>query len=89
MDRESRLELARRLREGAHQVERPPDRFELLPARVGSEMLLALARLVEATGECRVGPGEAVLVPVLEQDGLRWECSHPETHRSGVVAPLG
>lgn len=88
MGRESRWELARRLRNTAREAEPRLHRLEVLPAMVGRDVLLAFAQLVDATGECRVAPGEAVVVPVLEADGLRWECSHAETHRSRVVAPL-
>jgi hypothetical protein len=75
--------LAERLRSDAY---RRDDNFVLpLPDK---NALLALATMVETTGECRIGNDIAGLIPVLEVDGLRWECTHPiTTHRSAVVVP--
>jgi hypothetical protein len=75
--------LAERLRSDAY---RSDDDFVLpLPDK---NVLLALATMVETTGECRIGNDTAGLIPVLELDGLRWECTHPNaTHRSAVVVP--
>lgn len=87
MDEESRVQHAERLRSMARQTDWIPRDLIVLPPDAGSQMLFALARVVQATGECRVGPGEAILVPILEKDGLRWECSHPNPHRSEVVVP--
>lgn len=42
-------------------------------------------------GECRVNGlmNTAEVFPVLNADGLHWECNHPDPHVSKVVAALG
>jgi hypothetical protein len=50
-------------------------------------VLLALATTVAAAGECRVTTPYASLRPILEEDGLRWACTHRDgEHRSQLVA---
>ena len=47
------------------------------------------AETATATGECRVEPGDfKPLYPVLDKDGMRWECGHHPAHRTEVVAGL-
>jgi hypothetical protein len=54
----------------------------------GQLLFLAMAALLEAAGECRQMRPHALLRPVLDDDGLRWACTHPEAeHRSELVAP--
>lgn len=86
MEDESNRDLAERLRMAARS--REPRTFAPPLPPPGPDVLLAFARLVEATGECRVAAGHAVVVPVLTAEGLRWECSHEQTHRSQIVVPL-
>lgn len=84
-ERASRQKLAERLRADAERGW-PKDAAPPFPNREAE--LLAFAAMVETTGECRVGKDTAGLLPVLEADGLRWECTHEDaTHRSAVVAP--
>jgi len=55
---------------------------------------VAVAWMISAAsagpGECRVNGLSDVrqVFPVLEDDGLHWECSHPRPHRSQRVAAL-
>lgn len=63
-----------------------PDHVSFVEGQVGL-MFLALASVVAAAGECRVTTPYAGLRPILEDEGLRWVCTHQEgEHRSQLVA---
>ena len=70
--------------------------WELIRTSVPSyEVRVELARAVTAAqatqGECRIhGLSQTTQVfPVLDNNGLHWECSHPNAHESKPVAALG
>ncbi len=85
-DREQRQALAARLRSPAAESYRKDTTG--VTVRDPAAAFLALADLVEATGDCRVGKGVASLLPVLEANDLLWECTYRDaTHRSAIVAP--
>jgi hypothetical protein len=56
-----------------------------------AEVAAMAAQLASAStllGECRIGPGDwAELYPVLDEDGLRFCCTHAVQHRTEVIAP--
>lgn len=39
-------------------------------------------------GECRIEAPYADVRPVMDADGLRWECTHRPPHRSAPVTPI-
>lgn len=85
MDEDS-ASLVRQLREAARERHEYPRAF---PVDDGHAALMfwALATTVEALGECRVTTPYASLRPILEDDGLRWACTHKnKEHRSQPVA---
>ena len=70
--------------------------WELIRTSVPNyEVRVELARAVTAAqatqGECRIhGYSQTTQVfPVLDSNGLHWECSHSNAHESKPVAALG
>lgn len=83
MDELQSSDLVERLRQAAQQY---PRHLTFVDGHAGL-MLLAMATAIAALGECRVTTPYASLRPILEGDGLRWACTHPDReHRSKLVA---
>jgi hypothetical protein len=54
-----------------------------------ADVVSLAAELASTVGECHIGTeGTADLYPVLDEDGMRWCCTHEEMHCTVVVAEL-